>query len=735
MLKRLLAPPIFPDDDEKTRSAYFINIIALTNIPVLLLFALIRAGTGSEMFGVANLILLTIAAVLVGVWLLMRAGWVRQAGYLHVSTIWVASTLIALNGSGIRGTVLTSYFVVMLMAGLLLGWRPSIFFTLFSVASAFALASAENAGLIHYVPGPAAGVAIEGTVLLIFGSIFLYLIINSLESVARFARASASGLYTSNRELTQLRDSLEIRVEDRTRELEKQQQLTDRRSRQFESIIRVSKAISAARNLHETLPQITQVISEQFGYYHVGVFLIDSLNQYAILSAANSEGGQRMLARGHQLKIGEQGIVGNVAGSGRPRIALDVGEDAAFFNNPDLPTTRSEMALPLISSLRVIGALDIQSTEANAFAAQDIEVLTALADQVSLAIENARLFDQTSKLLSESDAIQRQYLRDSWGRLPKEKRLAGYQYSIAGVRALDEKTPNAQPGSSKREVAVPINLRGETIGTLAVQVMADERISADQMDLIRAVAARVALSAENARLFDETQQRAAQLESLNEMGRVVSQQIELKSVLAAAYEQLRRIIPLDAYIVALYDEQHQSIQFPLVIDEGTEYTDRAQTDLDSGTATGKVILTGQPILQLLTEAEFASDSSRVGMLGNASKISASLMYVPLIVAQKTIGVLSIQSYSLNAYTQDQMQLVENIGNQLSIAIQNAQLFEEANRRAEREKVISEITSKISASVRTESILKTAAKELNQLLHGAEVLIKLGPDGQETEIIS
>jgi GAF domain-containing protein len=533
-------------------------------------------------------------------------------------------------------------------------------------------------------------------------------------------------------EIQRLIASLEERVLQRTQELEGQQQIVMRRSLQFEGINRVARAISSTRNLHETLPQIASVISDQFGFYHVGIFLNDSANLYALLTAANSEGGRHMLERGHQLKIGEQGIVGNAIGSGKPRIALNVGEDAAYFNNPDLPSTRSELALPLISVNQVIGALDIQSTEANAFSSDDIEVLKTLADQVSLAIQNARLFDQTQKALSEAEVVSRQNLHQAWSRLPKTQKISGYKYSITGTTPLEDNEPGSQGKSSKREMDVPINFRGETIGTLTVQVPPDERISPDQIDLIKAVAERVALSAENARLFDETQKRAAQLESLNEMGRVVSQQIELKGVLRASYDQLTRIVELDAYIVSLLDEESQTVRFPLVIDEGNEYENNAENPLNPDTATGKVLLTGKPILQLLKENELLQGVEQTNMLGNSSKISASLMYLPLIVGQKTIGVLSIQSYTLNAYTQDQITLAENIANQLSIAIQNARLFENANRRAERERIISEITSKIGTSVRTENILKTTAKELNQLLNGAEVLIRLSGNGQEEE---
>ena len=116
-LSKFLAPPVFPRDEEKTRSAGFINAIVLTNIPILILFIIIRVATGAgELFGPANLVLAAIIVTLSVVWIFMRAGWVRLAGYLHVTTIWLASTMIALLSGGINSTTFTSYFVVMLMA-------------------------------------------------------------------------------------------------------------------------------------------------------------------------------------------------------------------------------------------------------------------------------------------------------------------------------------------------------------------------------------------------------------------------------------------------------------------------------------------------------------------------------------------------------------------------------------------------------------------------------------------
>jgi GAF domain-containing protein len=310
--------------------------------------------------------------------------------------------------------------------------------------------------------------------------------------------------------------NLEDRVRERTASLAAATKESEKRAKQFEAITLVGSAISSIRSLDDLLPKITELISQQFSYYHVGIFLNDANNENAILSAANSEGGKQMLSRGHQLKIGEQGIVGYAISTGSPRIALDVGEDAVYFGNPELPNTRSEIALPLKIGKEVVGALDVQSIEASAFGEEDISVLSLLADQVSLAIENARLFDQARKSLAESEALYRQYLRQAWNRLPKEQNLAGFRYNARGASPIETKLQKdtvtykqeVQDEIKKPCISVPIAIRGETIGTLSVQVSNEKNINENQMDLVNAVAERVALSAENARLFEETTRRA-----------------------------------------------------------------------------------------------------------------------------------------------------------------------------------------------------------------------------------
>jgi len=188
---------------------------------------------------------------------------------------------------------------------------------------------------------------------------------------------------------------------------------TERRAAQLAAAAEVARDATAILDVDQLLDETVHLISEQFGFYHAGVFLVDEPGEYAVLHAASSAGGQRMLERGHKLAVGKVGIVGYVAGTGEPRVALDVGEDAVFFDNPDLPETRSEMALPLISRGRVIGVLDVQSTETAAFSEEDVTTLQTMADQLAIAIENARLYQEavhTAERLTEVDRLKSQFL-------------------------------------------------------------------------------------------------------------------------------------------------------------------------------------------------------------------------------------------------------------------------------------------------------------------------------------
>jgi GAF domain-containing protein len=357
----------------------------------------------------------------------------------------------------------------------------------------------------------------------------------------------AEALDTMTDNLRAMVQSLEERVRDRTAALAVASEDANSRAAQFEAVTRVTGAISSIRNVRELMPLVTSVISEAFGYYHVGVFLNDASTQNAYLIAANSEGGRRMLGRHHSLRIGEQGIVGFVAARGEPRVARNVGDDIVYFNNPDLPATKSEAALPLRVADKIIGVLDVQSTKEDAFRPDDLRILAVLADQVSLAIENTRLFEATQRSLTETETLYRQYVREAWRRFQPDEGVTGYHFSSRGSVPLRAAAPTieAEPrdipddGSMHR---VPIKLRGETIGELVVQGAAETELTQDQIDLIQAVAERVALSVENARLFDETSRRAARERLVTEITSKIRSVNDPQAMMTTALEELKNVL-------------------------------------------------------------------------------------------------------------------------------------------------------------------------------------------------
>ncbi len=183
-------------------------------------------------------------------------------------------------------------------------------------------------------------------------------------------------------DLSGLYRTLEARVEERTR--------------QVRTAAEVARAATSVPNLQELLRRAVQLICERFGYYHAGIFLLDETGKNAVLREATGEAGAALVARGHNLPVGSQSIIGWVTANGQPRVASDVSHDPIHLKNELLPGTRSEAAVPLQVGGRILGALDVQSLEPHAFSPEDLSILQMLADQLSAAIQNARLAERSA---------------------------------------------------------------------------------------------------------------------------------------------------------------------------------------------------------------------------------------------------------------------------------------------------------------------------------------------------
>jgi GAF domain-containing protein/HAMP domain-containing protein len=385
-------------------------------------------------------------------------------------------------------------------------------------------------------------------------------------------------------ELRELVSGLENRVAERTRQLE-------RRALQLQVTSEVAREAAAIRDPERLLQNVVNLISERFGFDHAGIFLLDlseaseestipssssptgdesidsigagpgGKSGFAVLRAASSEGGKYMMAQGHRLKIGQQGIVGFVAATGQPRIALDVGEDAVFFNNPVLPLTRSEMALALKVQNQVIGVLDVQSNQPSAFSEEDISILQILADQLALAIENTRLLTDSQQALRELESLYGMQIRQGWNkRLAGEPMVYSFDRQSESVRrnAPDQPTDASDarqiPEESERDervdIRVPIELRGQRIGNLllrrALPAYGAEMTywSAQAEELVRDTASQLALSLENARLMEEIQSRASQEELINQIVARTQSSLNLETVMKTAVTEIGRMMRL-----------------------------------------------------------------------------------------------------------------------------------------------------------------------------------------------
>jgi GAF domain-containing protein len=359
---------------------------------------------------------------------------------------------------------------------------------------------------------------------------------------------------------------LEKRVAERTTDLEIARQQSERRARELQTIGEISGIIASEQRTETLLPLVTRLVSERFDFYHVGIFLVDETGQWAVLQAANSQGGQSMLARGHKLEVGATGIVGYVTKSGTPRIALDVGADSVFFNNPDLPATRSEMALPLNVRGQIIGALDVQSIRPGAFTEDDTNTLGVLADQIAISIENTRLFGRIQSTLAEVQSLYRQDIAKSWAKFAQDEGVIGYHKSLTEGKLINQAVDtdeirqtmnrgnvsvfNADRERTESILVVPVKLRGQVIGVLNIKASKNEhQWSFDEIGLAEAVSERLALALENARLLQDSQNRAAKEQVISEITTKISGSINMSNILQTAVEELGHALPGSEVII------------------------------------------------------------------------------------------------------------------------------------------------------------------------------------------
>ncbi len=349
-----------------------------------------------------------------------------------------------------------------------------------------------------------------------------------------------NGLRVNLQKATSLTSELEqdrVQLQQRTAELE-------RREVQIRTAAEISRAISAELDPNKIFEQVVNLVKERFGLYYVGVFMLDESQQFAILRVGSGEAGRQMVADGHKLVIGGTSMIGWAISNRQARIALDVGEDAVHFQNPYLPSTRSELALPMISEDNVLGALTVQSIRQEAFDQDDITVLQGIADSLATAISNASLFNQVQENLDEIRTLHRHYLARAWEDVVS--REGEVNVNIENRHA--ERPRSEQPPSL---IEIPLILRDQAIGSITIE-RPQGPLSTEDETFIEGIALQTALALENARLVQQTERGAQFNRSVADITSKVWSSTSIDTILRTALHELGQTLGASDGVIQLH---------------------------------------------------------------------------------------------------------------------------------------------------------------------------------------
>lgn len=321
-----------------------------------------------------------------------------------------------------------------------------------------------------------------------------------------------------------------------------EQRVTERTG-QLQAAADISRATASVRDLDSLMKLALDLIRDRFGFYHASIFLLDKEERFAVLRESTGPIGAQLKARGHKLAVGSKSLIGWVTRQRQARIALDVGEDPFHFKNPLLPDTRSELAIPLSLGDQLLGVLDVQSTEPNAFGPGDLQVIQTVADQLSVAIENALLFERTETSLKELSELYQRMTSASWRSLLRGKATHTTFEAVSSVTAAS--------GGSTLPLLVPLVLRDQTVGHIELHGRRPEDYSPEERAALTSIASQVASALESAALLEETQRRRMQEQIINEITHQMRASLNPAAVVQAGARELGKALGATEVIVRL----------------------------------------------------------------------------------------------------------------------------------------------------------------------------------------
>ena len=535
---------------------------------------------------------------------------------------------------------------------------------------------------------------------------------------------------------------------------------------QLQTAAEIGRDATEAQDVDELLNRAANLMRDRFSFYHVGIFLIDEQGEYAVLAAAPGEPGQKLLAKDHKLEIGKIGIVGHVAQTGEPRIALDVHKDSVHYKQPVLPKTLSEIAIPLEVDNTVIGVLDVQSQEADAFDQQDIQVLQTIVDQLAVAVNKARLLDEVQlraqemkslyqTALSTSSQLDFEALLDHLGKqirhmlnpdvffialydpekeqinfplamkgdehllamkgvdfLLKDSGLSGWVIRHRETLVIPDLEEDTLPTKLIRDssdwpdtrmwMGVPLIVREQVVGVVSIQSFQANAFDQHDQRFLEALSAQVAIAIENARLFEAEQKAREHADVLREAAGVIGSTLSLDQISHVVLEQLERVLTFDSGSV-LFVEENQ-----IVTQAGRGYKKYIADDGDIPKIAfdPKTNQTFQPIITTgkpLMIPDVKNDPRWVKT--RLSQHVHSWLGVPLQVRNQVIGLLSLDRVTVGGFSDEEIETVQTFAAHASAAMGNARLYETLERRVAELRTLRRVSLHLTASLDIQNVFE------------------------------
>jgi len=473
----------------------------------------------------------------IGLYVILLAASILPVPYnIRAYALLAMSFTIGLNallawGPWIDGSLFLLLFVV--LSALLLENKADILALIVSIAAIAIIATLQQLGLYQLTGtnAPVTQIADWGVYSVDFLTAGIIIIIAIRMFNNGFAKVlqqmqSAIDLISSERA------QLEKKVQERTEEIEA-------RTSQLRSSTTVARIVAEKKDIDDLMDSAVNLTSEQFGYYHVGLYLLDEGKRNTFLQAASSEVGKQLIGQGFRIEPDRRNALYLVVEQNRSHITSDVG-NTNFIRDENFPRTRSRMMLPLAVRGEVIGILDLHSTQIQAFTLQDSEILQTLADLIAISIDNVRLLTETKILLSQLEASSAIQTQQTWSKITS-RHTPAYQYTPAGVRPIFSSTKKG----TNDGIRIPLLLNGQKIGAIKLLRKGNSAAwSERERNLIEKIAEQVSLALENSRLVDEAQKSALRDQMIANISSRVRETLDVDSVVRTAATELRRVFDL-----------------------------------------------------------------------------------------------------------------------------------------------------------------------------------------------